>query len=110
MLNGNRRYAAQQRGDWVNRVKAGRRVPLPATLRRHEEGFSLIELVITITVVTILTLGVMPLVKVAVQRQKEQRLRETLRQIRTAIDGFVAIRWAWFAPDPALTRRPGGQP
>jgi len=88
MLNGYRQYAAQQRGDWVNRVNAGRRVPLRATLRRSEQGFSLIELVITITVMTIMTLGVMPLVKVSVQRQKEQRLRETLRQIRIAIDEF----------------------
>ena len=46
------------------------------------------ELVITITVLTILTMGVMPLVKVSVKRQKEQQLRETLRQIRTAIDEF----------------------
>lgn len=89
MLNGNRQYAAQQRGDWVNRVRATRRrVPLRATLRHSEQGFSLIELVITITVMTILTLGVMPLVKVSVQRQKEQRLRETLRQVRSAIDEF----------------------
>ena len=46
------------------------------------------ELVITITVLTIMTLGVMPLVKVSVKRQKEQQLRETLRQIRMAIDEF----------------------
>ena len=46
------------------------------------------ELVITVTVLTILTLGAMPLVKVSVRRQKEQQLRETLRQIRTAIDEF----------------------
>ena len=89
MLNGNRQYAAQQRGDWVNRVKSsGRRFPLRATLHRSEHGFSLIELVITITVMTILTLGVMPLVKVSVKRQKEQQLRDTLRQIRAAIDEF----------------------
>src|SRR5215217_934565 len=89
MLNGTRQYAAQQRGDWVNRIKSsGRRVPLHVTLHRDEHGFSLIELVITITVMTILTLGVMPLVKVSVKRQKEQQLRETLRQIRTAIDEF----------------------
>jgi len=89
MLNGNWHYAAQQRGDWVNRVNAtGRRVPLRAALRRGEQGFTLLELVITITVLTIMTLGVMPLVKVSVQRQKEQRLRETLRQLRTAIDEF----------------------
>ncbi|HJU92640.1 MAG TPA: type II secretion system protein [Pyrinomonadaceae bacterium] len=53
-----------------------------------QRGFSLIELVITITVLAILTLGVLPLVKVSVKRQKEQQLRETLRQIRTAIDEF----------------------
>ena len=46
------------------------------------------ELVITITVLTILTMGVLPLVKVSVKRQKEQQLRETLRQIRTSIDEF----------------------
>lgn len=55
---------------------------------QQQRGFSLIELVITITVLTILTMGVLPLVKVAVKRQKEQQLRDTLRQIRTAIDEF----------------------
>ena len=53
-----------------------------------QKGFSLIELVITLTVLTIMTLGVLPLVKISVKRQKEQELRETLRQIRTAIDEF----------------------
>ena len=46
------------------------------------------ELVITITVLTILTMGVLPLVKISVKRQKEQQLRDTLRQVRTAIDEF----------------------
>ena len=55
---------------------------------KNERGFSLIELVITITVLSILTMGVLPLVKISVKRQKEQQLRETLRQIRTAIDEF----------------------
>lgn len=54
----------------------------------RQRGFSLIELVITVTVLTILTLGVLPLVKISVRRQKEQQLRETLRQIRMAIDEF----------------------
>jgi general secretion pathway protein G len=53
-----------------------------------QRGFSLIELVITVTVLSILTLGVLPLVKVSVKRQKEQQLRETLRAIRMAIDEF----------------------
>ena len=53
-----------------------------------QRGFSLIELVITVTVLSIMTLGVLPLVKISVKRQKEQQLRETLRQIRSAIDEF----------------------
>jgi general secretion pathway protein G len=51
-------------------------------------GFSLIELVITLTILTILTLGVLPLAKMAVRRQHEQTLHETLREIRIAIDEF----------------------
>jgi general secretion pathway protein G len=56
--------------------------------QQKEHGFSLIELVITVTVLTILTLGAMPLVKVSVKRQREQQLRDTLRQLRSAIDEF----------------------
>jgi general secretion pathway protein G len=51
-------------------------------------GFSLVELVITVGVMAILTLGVIPLVQVSVKRQKEQQLREALRQMREAIDQF----------------------
>jgi prepilin-type N-terminal cleavage/methylation domain-containing protein len=55
---------------------------------RRAEGFTLIELVITLTILTILTLGVIPLVKTSVRRQREQQLREALRQMRWAIDQF----------------------
>jgi general secretion pathway protein G len=51
-------------------------------------GFSLIELVITVSVLAILTLGVVPLARVAVKRQKEQQLHEALREMREAIDQF----------------------
>jgi general secretion pathway protein G len=40
------------------------------------------------TVMTILTLGVIPLVRTSVRRQKEQRLHEALREMRNAIDQF----------------------
>ena len=59
-----------------------------ALLSTDARGFSLIELVLTITIMTILTLGVVPLVKVSIKRQREQRLHDTLRQIRMAIDEF----------------------
>jgi general secretion pathway protein G len=52
------------------------------------QGFSLIELVITIAVLAILTLGTVPLAQVAVKRQREQELHEALRTMREAIDQF----------------------
>ena len=64
------------------------RVNVMKHINQQQRGFSLIELVITITVLTIMTMGVLPLVKISVKRQKEQQLRETLRQIRIAIDEF----------------------
>src|ERR1043166_178246 len=51
-------------------------------------GFSLLELVITLTILVILTLGVIPLVEATMKRQREQSLREALREIRSAIDEF----------------------
>ena len=56
--------------------------------RGPQPGFSLIELVITVTVLAILTLGVIPLVQVSVKRQKEEQLRAALREIREGIDQF----------------------
>jgi len=53
-----------------------------------QRGFSLIELVITVTVLAILTLGVIPLVQVSVKRQKEEQLRAALREMREAFDQF----------------------
>jgi general secretion pathway protein G len=79
-----RNAESQGRGDTVTGVKVpGRRVPFVSA-----RGFTLIELVMTITVMTILTLGVIPLMKVSVKRQKEQQLRDALRQMRIAIDEF----------------------
>ena len=56
--------------------------------KNRTSGFSLIELVITVTVLAILTLGAVPMVQVSVKRQKEQQLREALRTMREAIDQF----------------------
>lgn len=51
-------------------------------------GFTLFELVVTLTVLSILVVGTIPLVTNAVKRQREERLRESLRMIRLAIDEF----------------------
>lgn len=90
-----RRPIKQERGDAVIAVKiTGRRVTLshnvspPISGKKTPRGFTLIELVITITVLSILTMGVVPLLKLSVKRQKEQQLHDALRQMRTAIDEF----------------------
>ena len=51
-------------------------------------GFTLFELVVTLAVLSVLVVGTIPLTQNAIKRQKELRLRETLRQIRAAIDEF----------------------
>lgn len=84
-----RRLKKQTRGDGVMVVQLpGRRVTLSRRLKSKARGFTLIELVITVTVLSILTMGIVPLLKISVKRQREQQLREALRQMRTAIDEF----------------------
>ena len=51
-------------------------------------GFTLFELVVTLAVLAVLVVGTIPLSQNAIKRQKEMRLRETLRMIRGAIDEF----------------------
>lgn len=81
-----KQQSANKRGDSVSEIQStGRRVALPTA---GQNGFSLIELVMTLTIMTILTMGVIPLVKVSVKRQKEQQLHEVLRGMRAAIDEF----------------------
>ena len=55
---------------------------------KGESGFTLLELVITLSVLAILVMGTIPLTQNAVKREKEMRLRETLRMVRNAIDEF----------------------
>ena len=55
---------------------------------RPAGGWTLIELVITMTVMAVLTMAVIPIVRTSIKRQRETRLREALREIRGAIDEF----------------------
>ncbi|OLE54994.1 MAG: hypothetical protein AUG51_04965 [Acidobacteria bacterium 13_1_20CM_3_53_8] len=72
-------------------------------------GFTLIELVVTLSILTILTLGVIPLVKLSVKRQREERLRETLREMRAAIDQFHRDTIGMPCAGAALAQGQGGQ-
>lgn len=58
------------------------------TKNKIPRGYTLLELIITLAVLSILVMGTIPLVQNAVKRQREMRLRETLRDVRNAIDEF----------------------
>ncbi|MDD4880632.1 MAG: type II secretion system protein [Gallionellaceae bacterium] len=51
-------------------------------------GFTLIELVVTVTIVALLATVALPVAELAVKRDKEQDLRVALRQIRGALDDY----------------------
>ncbi len=75
----------RDKGQGTSKEKNSSPIPHPLSLI---SGFTLFELIITMSVMAILVMGTIPLAQNAVKRQREQRLRETLREIRSAIDEF----------------------
>jgi general secretion pathway protein G len=55
---------------------------------RSDRGFTLIEVIIVVTILMLMASAAMPLARVTHQRQKEAELRRSLREVRTAIDKF----------------------
>ncbi len=64
------------------------RHPVTASARRCEGGWTLIELIVTVTILTILSVGIIPVMKNTIRRQREHELREALREMREAIEEF----------------------
>ena len=58
------------------------------SMARRARGFTLIELIVAATILSILTLMALPLARVTVQREKEKRLREALWEMRDGIDRY----------------------
>jgi general secretion pathway protein G len=58
------------------------------TASRRHDGFTLIELVVTVTIVAILSMVALPMAELAVKRNREQDLQLALRQIRGALDAY----------------------
>jgi general secretion pathway protein G len=57
----------------------------------RNRGFTLVEMLVTLTIVSILALAVLPLAKTAVKREREITLRRNLRMMREAIDAYKKL-------------------
>jgi general secretion pathway protein G len=75
--------------------------------RAAERGFTFVEMLVVVALVSILAAAVVPLAKVTMQRQREIELRRALREIRTAIDHYKdAVDGGQI---PATRVRPGSE-
>jgi general secretion pathway protein G len=55
---------------------------------KNSKGISLVELLVTVSLILILTMAVMPIAKFTIKREKEAELRRALRMMRDAIDRY----------------------
>jgi len=58
------------------------------TVPRHERGLTLIELIVTVTILSILASAAVPVTVFVVKREKERELRRDLWEMRDAIDHY----------------------
>ncbi|PKF33800.1 type II secretion system protein [Acinetobacter proteolyticus] len=55
---------------------------------RSVAGFTLIELIVTVSLMAILASVIVPITQLSMQQVKEQELKSALKEIRTAIDAY----------------------
>lgn len=60
----------------------------PASKGRHDAGLTLVELIITVAVLSILASAALPVARFEVKRSKERQLRADLWEMRAAIDKY----------------------
>jgi len=74
--------------DLVSRMGRGLSRIRKSEITRREFGFTLLEIIIVITVLSVLTAAAIPMVRNTVKREREAELRIALRQLRQAIDRY----------------------
>jgi general secretion pathway protein G len=70
------------------RRKSGQTPTESTSFSSSEAGLTLVELLITITILGILASASLPVVKLEVKREKERELRQDLWMMRDAIDAY----------------------
>ena len=60
----------------------------PIRIRRGERGLTLVELIVTVTILSILAGAALPMARFKVKREKERELRRDLWEMRDAIDHY----------------------
>lgn len=60
----------------------------PRASLSSNRGLTLVELLVTLVILSILAAAALPYAEVTVRREKEIELRRSLREVRTAIDAF----------------------
>lgn len=73
---------------------------VPSPLR--VAGFTIVELLVTVVIVSILASAAFPMAELAVKRNKEQALQHALLQLRDALDAYKA---AW--DEGRIAHQPG---
>src|ERR1700759_1134777 len=56
--------------------------------RRSQQGLTLVELIVAMTILAILATAALPLARLTVRREKERELRRDLWEMRDAIDRY----------------------
>jgi general secretion pathway protein G len=74
---------------------------------RRARGFTLLELIITVTIVALLAGAAVPLAELTVRRTREHELQTALRQIREGIDAY---KRAWDDKKIARSANESGYP
>jgi general secretion pathway protein G len=67
-------------------------------IRRREAGFTLAELVMVASVLTVLAMATLPVAKLTAKRSKEAELKSDLREMRMAIDEYKRYSDAGLIP------------
>jgi general secretion pathway protein G len=65
-----------------------RQVPPTRIDRQGERGLTLVELIVTVAILTILASAAVPIARFEVKRQNERQLRRDLWEMRDAIDSY----------------------